>query len=371
MSIPNYQLQSLAGDNYAKRRVIKKQHKQYETEEQRAQASGKMSDDIKSVFDGIIRNLQLQLTTIKVSEAIVGIEQDQEEAFDEEGQLLQPQGLQYTTQGVIGGFAKLVGLAFELKILFAKLMELKKGVLPSLDYPRISSLMDQVYNAFGVFEDPDDTENGFLGVLRKVVLERQRIGLPVPQIDGLISMYEKKMQECSEMLLRIEGNTYNQNLRGVFLPKDAIKQKNFIPVDKYIEILDELVNRGFLREEDYSVITGRQSALDELFQAVPDEDDNSTIATYETGSYISSSDEESSDDDSSGTSYQAPSSRSSRSNNSVFSSAQNSRQSGHHSHGSRGSNQSVNSQGMGLSGGVRYMIPQHQKLHGQYPLRYY
>lgn len=345
MSIPAYQLQSLAGDNYAKKRVKVKLHKQYETEEQRTQASGKIDDNVKTIFDSILRNLQMQLTTISVAEATVSMN---DEDFEPEEETMQ-----YTTQGIIGGFAKLVGLAFELKFLFTKLGELKKGVLPSLDYPRIRTMLDKVDEAYGNYGD-----NGFLLALSEVVEMRERAGLAVPQTDRLLDMYEQKMDDCREMLLALEGNVYSQKLKGVFLESDVNKE-NFIPVEDYKFFL-KLKDEGYL-DEDFEIASAHSRAS--FFRRLGQEDpDLSTIGSYESGSESDETEEteESDSDDESGSSYYAPT-------GSVFSSAQGSRQSGHHSHSSRGSNVS----GMGLSGGVVYTIPQHQKLHGAYPLRYY
>ena len=348
MSIPAYQLQSLAGDNYAKKRVIKKQHKQYETEEPRTQVSGKINDDIKSVFDGILRNLQMQLTAISVAEATVDIGINNPDAeMEEEFEDLRPRDDTYTIQGVIGGLARLVGLAFELKFLFAKLAEIKKGVLPSIDFPRIQTAFDKVDSAYGNYG-----ESGFLLALSEVVEDREGKGLPVPQTDKLMDMYELRMEECRDALLALEGNVYNQNLTSISLPN---KPDEVMPVAEYKFLMD-LKREGFL-DDDFEILSGMRS---ELFRRIGREDDDSTIGTYESSSgsdVDSGSGSDSDDDDSSGQSYYAPSS--------VFSSAQNSRQSGHHSHASRGS------QGMGLAGGVRYTIPQHQKLHGGFPLRYY
>jgi hypothetical protein len=177
-------------------------------------------------------------------------------------------------------------------------------------------------------------------------------------VDKLMNMYEKKMEECEEILARLEGNVYNQNLTGVLLAKDRGRPDSVEMTKADYQLLVDLAEEGFLHPDDFSIATGMRSAL---FRRLGerDPDDNSTIGTYQ-----SSSDEESeeeSSDDSSGSSYYAPSSRS----GSVFSSAQNSRQSGHHSHSSRGSD------GSGLVGGRVYKIPQQQRIHGGLPLRYY
>ena len=360
--IPAYQLNSLAGDIIAKKRVVAKQHKQYETEEQRTLASGKIDDNVKSVFELILKNLQMQLTTLSVAEATVGMD----ERYNDQGDLEAPEDMQYTTQGVIGGFAKLVGFSFELKFLFTKLQELKKGVLPSLDYPRISVAFAKVREAYGVFEDEEDGGYGFLLVLRNVIQARNQAGLQVPQVDKLMNMYEKKMEECEEILARLQGNVYQQSLTGVLLERDKKADPNAVEMTKaeYQHLVD-LAEEGFLHDDDFSIATNMRSAF---FRRIGqrDPDDDSTLASYESSSG-SEDEESSSDDDSSGTSYTAP--------RSVFSSAQSSRQSGHHSHGHlHGSQQGSvgsNVSGNGLSGGRVYKIPQQQRIHGGLPLRYY
>ena len=45
----------------------------------------------------------------------------------------------------------------------------------------------------------------FLLVLRNVIQARNQAGLQVPQVDKLKNMYEKKMEECEEILARLQG----------------------------------------------------------------------------------------------------------------------------------------------------------------------
>ena len=56
MSIPSYQFPSLEGENVAKRRVMAKAKKGFETEEQRAVKSGQVDDSIKNVYQMILAN---------------------------------------------------------------------------------------------------------------------------------------------------------------------------------------------------------------------------------------------------------------------------------------------------------------------------
>ena len=383
MSIPDYQLQSLAGDNYAKKRVKAKQHKQYETEERRTQVSGKINDDIKTISTGIIENLQLQLTTINVAEATASIidttEYNQKEGESVEGSYEEGEGesiegsdeerdsdddtfttddvteyetvknnpysTNLTTQGIIGGFSKLVGLSYQLVFLFTKLGEIKKGSSPAIDYPRISTALNTVDKAYGNYG-----VSGFLLRLSEVVEERERAGLKVPETDRLMDMYELKMEECRDMLLALEGNVYNQKLEGVFLSDDV--DKKFFIDRKMYEMLLSLKKDGFLRGDDFSIATGAKS---EVFRrlGLDKPDDDSTLGSYSSGSGSDS-------DDDSASMFSQGSQQSGHA----------SQQSGHHSHSSHGTQASAVS-GNGLYGGVLYTIPQHQKIHGRFPLRYY
>jgi hypothetical protein len=295
MSIPSYQFASLEGDNIAKRRVMVKAKKGFETEEQRAVKSGKIDDNIKNVYRSIISNLELQLTTITVAEAFISTMAYEQAEDDVEAE-------RELHSYLIGSLGKLVSLASTLYNLISRLGDeiVKSGnpANPSVDIGKIFSLMDDVDNAYG--EYGKSGLNKSFAVMVDVLSER---GQPVPQLDGLLEIFEVANFESRTRLEKIQRNEYGVELQSIKIPiregrtvnqgrRDDIatgaEQRNFSKAE--YQLLVDLKKRGLLRDDDFtSVYSG--------------EDDRSFASSSRSGSsgtsYYAedSSDEGDSDDD--------------------------------------------------------------------------
>ena len=316
MSIPSYQFASLEGDNIAKRRVMVKAKKGFETEEQRAVKSGKIDDSIKNVYQLIIANLELQLTTITVAEAFIStMAYEPVEEGDEDGLGAERELHSY----LIGSLGKLVNLASTLNSLISKLRDeiVKSGnpANPSVDIGKIFSLMDEVDNAYG--QSGQSGLNKAVIVMANVLAER---GQPVPQLDGLLEIFEVANLDSRTKLEKIQRNEYGVELQSINIPirqgrevnQDRLnaiatgeERRNFSKAE--YQLLLDLKKRGLLREDDFTSVYGG-------------DDDRSFASSSRSGSSVTSyyAEESSDEGESDSDDDTMSSSASSRSSGRVF-----------------------------------------------------
>jgi len=266
MSIPSYQFPSLAGENIAKRRVMKKAKEGFQTEEQRAIKSGKIGDDIKGIYKSIIANLELQISTIITATALTEtIEQD-----------VTADIVSY----LIATIGKLVNLARQLTILIGSLGDMirKTGnpANPSVDIGKIFSLMDEVDRKYGKWDLGEEEGTGLQRAFSIMIdaFNEEEDGTP-PQIEGLLEIFEVANDDNREMLLKLQRNEYGADLKDVQIPiregrnvnpdraRDIAtgeERRNFT-ADEY-RMLVELKRRGYLRDDDFtSVYSGEDATI--------------------------------------------------------------------------------------------------------------
>ncbi len=299
MSIPRYQEQSLQGENVAKRRVMKKSKESFEGEEQRALKSGQVIDELKTAYRTIVQNLQLQLVTMNLTrstvESIVAAAssgglalypatEDESVQMSDEGSFKVAQGNLHSL--LIGTLGKLVNLSSQLKILCGgladKVRESGKPITGSADLSKINALFSDAERAYG-----QESEYGFAKGVGQMLAELQMMGgRGVPQVDGLVVLYESNMRESHQIIGRLQRNEYETNIESVLIPKinptlvrqadiAAGTERRTFTGEEY-KMLVELRKQGLLRDDDFtSVYSGR-------------DDDDSTIASSRSGSTRSS-----------------------------------------------------------------------------------
>lgn len=300
MSIPHYQEPSLQGDNVAKRRVMKKAKEAFEGEEQRALKSGQVLDELKAAYKTIVQNLQLQLLTMgltrsTISSIIAAASSGGLALYpanDDESARMSDEGSDFkVAQGnlhslLISSLGKLVNLSSQLKILCGgladKVRESGKPITGSADLSKINALFDEVQRAYG-----QESEYGFAKGVGQMLAELQMMGgRGVPQIDGLVLLYETNMTEAHTIIGRLQRNEYETDIQSVLIPKinptlerqaeiaAGTERRTFTGAE--YKMLVELRKQGLLREDDFtSVYSGAR-------------DDDSTIASSRSGSSRSS-----------------------------------------------------------------------------------
>jgi hypothetical protein len=305
MSIPHYQEPSLQGENIAKRRVMKKAKEAFEGEEQRALKSGQVIDELKASYKTIVQNLQLQLVTMNLTksaiESIVAAASSGGPAFRMSTILATPNsdddfgmsddGSDFkAAQGnlhslLIGSLGKLVNLSSQLKILCGglsdKVKESGKPITGSADLSKINALFEDVNKTYG-----QESEYGFAKGVGQMLADLRLLGgRGVPQVDGLVVLYEASMIEAHQIIGRLQRNEYETNIESVLIPKNTrnparqadiaagTERRNFSG-EEY-KLLMELRNQGLLRGDDFtSVYSGYR------------DDDDSTIASSRSSSSL-------------------------------------------------------------------------------------
>lgn len=300
MSIPHYQEPSLQAENIAKRRVMKKAKESFEGEEQRALKSGQVIDEIKASYKTIVQNLQLQLVTMNLTksaiESIVAAASSGELALypanDEESARMSDEGSDFkVAQGnlhslLIGSLGKLVNLSSQLKILCGgladKVRESGKPITGSADLSKINSLFEDVNRVYG-----QESEYGFAKGVGQMLAELLVMGgRGVPQVDGLVVLYERGMMEAHQIIGRLQRNEYETNIESVFIPSKSTNpvrqadiasgtERRKVSGEEY-KLLMELRDQGLLRGDDFtSVYSGYR------------DDDDSTISSRSSRSSVS------------------------------------------------------------------------------------
>lgn len=289
MSIPSYQFASLNMENDAKKRVMKRAKKGFETEEQRSIKTGKIIDSIKNVYKSIISNLEMQKTTIIIARAFVDsiasseIEEEAYEYDDDDPknpEYLQPIGDDEASEGsvialkekglisyLIASLGKLVSLADQLVNLIKALREevqaTGKPASPSIDIAKIVKLMQDVDNLYGNW----DGDTGLAHSMHVMVDSLYKQGSYPPQIDGLLDLWEKNNNRSREILEEIQTNQYKTEYKSVNIPsksKEPRRQRDIasgreqrdFTGDEY-KLLVELRRKGFVSGDDFtSVFSG-------------------------------------------------------------------------------------------------------------------
>ncbi len=308
MSIPSYQFASLQMENDAKKRVMKRAKKGFETEEQRAIKSGRVIDSIKNVYNTITANLEMQKSTIEIALQYIKsmaysviIDNPPDLNFDDEG----TEGTAVVKENAVVGaerslgsfifasLGKLVKLSFEfvglVNALGDEVLATGKPATPSIGINKIIGLMADVDSLYGNW--------GISGLAKAIsVLEvglREKGQYP-PQLDGLLDLWEENNREAGFILQRIQTNQYTATLKSVHIPsktKDMVRRGDIARGEE---------RRDFTSEEYKLMLQLRQKGLlsgDDFTSVYSGEDDDATISTYGTLSSASSSDDDDDDDD--------------------------------------------------------------------------
>lgn len=260
--IPSYQFASLAGENVAKGRVMKTAKKGFQTEEQRAIKSGKVSDNLKNIYNSIIGNLKLQISTIETADALAS-----------------------TIEGNVGAdilsyfiatIGKLVNLSRQLTLLIDGLGDMIRRTgnqaNPSVDIGKIFNLMDDVDNAYGTWGEGSGLLATFSDMIQAFFEDEDA---QPPQIDGLLEIFENANVDNRDALLKLQRNEYGVDLKDVQIPIRRGRQvnpnrardiatgeerRNFTK-DEY-KMLLELKRQGILQEDDFtSVYSGDDGTI--------------------------------------------------------------------------------------------------------------
>ena len=350
MSIPSYQFPSLEGENIAKRRVMKKAKKGFETEEQRAVKSGQVDDNIKSVYQMILANLEMQLTTISVTEAFV-----KTMAYDPYSDEDDADPEQELHSYLIGSLGKLVNLSTTLNMLVGRLKDqiIKSGRsnVPSVEISKIFTLMGEVDDAYGEFGRTGLSKS--FSVMIDALNDR---GQSVPQIDGLLEIWEVSNFDARDKLEKLQKNEYGVDLERIKIP---IRKGRTVNPDRMADIASGAERREWSKEEYKLLLELKKNGYltEDDFTSVYGGDGDRSIVTFSEGE--SESDEGDSDDDTMSRSERSRSSASSRA-----------------SSGLQGLFRG-DMAGYGLSGGAVYSLPLQPKRvlnmssGYAYPLRYY
>lgn len=285
MSIPSYQFPSLAGENIAKRRVMKRAKKGFQTEEQRAIKSGKVDDNIKNIFKAVISNLELQISTIQIGKAIGASVIGEEGAINEVDESM--------VSKVVGTLGRLVRLSSQFVVLMNSLGDLAiSNNRPTFDTGKIFQLLNQVERERGNFN-----ASGFgllLGFITEALIEDDRNPDDVYALDFL---YGENLNKGVAILNQFDNNAYQAELKDVQIP---IRQGRNINPERTRAIATGEERRNFTAQE--YVILKRlhdEGVLgDDDFTSVYSGDDG-TIFSGSSGTsyYAEDSDEEDSDEE--------------------------------------------------------------------------
>lgn len=308
MSIPSYQFASLQMENDAKKRVMKRAKKGFETEEQRAIKSGRVVDSIKNVYNTITANLEMQKSTIEIALQYIKsmaysviIDEPPRGFADDEGMegtvASNKEDAVVGAERSLGSFifaslGKLVKLSFEfvglVNALGDEVLATGKPATPSIGINKIISLMadvDRLYGNWGV--------DGLAKAISVLEVGLREKGQYPPQLDGLLDLWEENNREAGFILQRIQTNQYTATLKSVHIPsktKDPVRRGDIARGEerrdftgKEYKLMMQLRSKGLLSGDDFtSVYSG--------------EDDDATISTYGTFSSASSSDDDDDDD---------------------------------------------------------------------------
>ena len=299
MSIPSYQFASLQMENDAKKRVMKRAKKGFETEEQRATQSGRIASSIKNVYSTIIANLEMQKTTIVIAEAYIKsvayeavIYRTQQMNFDEDASLIDNEGdnKQERSLGsyLFATLGKIVSLSSQLVSLVNKLGEevyaTGKPATASIGITKIITLMedvDKLYGNWGI--------SGLSKSLSVMATALQNSNTYPPQLDGLLDLWEENNFDARDILEKIQSNQYTTSLKSIRIPSKSTnpvrrgEKRDY--TSKEYELLLELRKKGLLSGDDFtSVYSGEDR-------------DDSTISTFGTFSSATSSNGGDSDDE--------------------------------------------------------------------------
>ena len=307
MSIPSYQFASLQMENDAKKRVMKRAKKGFETEEQRAIKSGRVVDSIKNVYNTITANLEMQKSTIEIALQYIKsmaysviIDEPPDLNFDDEGtegttvvKTVVKENAVVGAERSLGSFifaslGKLVKLSFEfvglVNALGDEVLATGKPATPSIGINKIIGLMsdvDRLYGNWGV--------DGLAKAISVLEVGLREKGQYPPQLDGLLDLWEENNREAGFILQRIQTNQYTATLKSVHIPsktKDPVRRGDIARGEerrdftgKEYKLMMQLRSKGLLSGDDFtSVYSG--------------EGDDSTISTYGTFSSASSSDDD-------------------------------------------------------------------------------
>lgn len=263
MSIPSYQFPSLAGENIAKRRVMKRAKKGFETEEQRAIKSGKVDDNIKNIFKAIIANLELQISTLQIGKAFGASVVGEEGRIDEVDESM--------VSKVIGTLGRLVRLSSQFVVLMNSLKDLAiSNNRPTFDTGKIFQLLNQIERERGDFNN-----SGFgllLGFVTEALIEDERNPDDVYALDFL---YGENLNKGVTILNQFDNNAYQAELKDVQIPiregrnvnperaraiATGEERRNFT-AEEYV-ILKRLHDEGLLQDDDFtSVYSGDDGTI--------------------------------------------------------------------------------------------------------------
>jgi hypothetical protein len=302
MSIPSYQFASLQMENDAKKRVMKRAKKGFETEEQRAFKSGRIESSIKNVYNTITANLEMQRTTIVVAESFIHsitysavvdhgpALRYEDEASVGEGEMADIAKENSLGSYIIASLGKLVSLSSQLVLLVNKLRDeviaTGKPATPSIGVSKIISIMDEIDSLYG-----DWGKSGLAKSISVMAIALQDSGNYLPQLDGLLDIWEGNNKLARDTLEKIQKNQYTATLESINIPSkttNAVRRANIARGEERrdftkseYELLLELRDQGFLTGDDFtSVYMG---------------DDDATISTYGSFSSASSSDDDDAD----------------------------------------------------------------------------
>lgn len=246
--IPAYQFPSLDEENVAKRRVIVKAKKGFETEEQRAIKSGQISKSLNNIYDAILANLRLQLSTIQMATALVrtievNVDADVKSFF-------------------IGSLGKLAGLGSQLTILIERLTDFIRATgKTTFDISKIISLMDEVDRAYGSWETDVQRGTGLRGAINDLLIAFEDQDGSPPEIDGLFEIWEVSNFDNREALLKLQRNEYRTELESIYIPskKKSLERQADIArgeqrtfTSKEYKLLLELKKKGLVRGDDFT-----------------------------------------------------------------------------------------------------------------------
>jgi hypothetical protein len=248
MSIPSYQFASLEGENIAKRRVMTKAKKGFETEEQRAVKSGKIDENIKNIYKAIIANLELQLTTLQVGNAVgtgaVGEYGAELDRIDEN-----------MVSKVISVLGRLVRLSSQLKTLIESLRDVSavSNKPTAFDTQKIVSLIEEVDRERGT-----DNQAGFgmvVGAIIEAILENN---LNPDNINRLEDIYTKNTTASLKTLSDMERNAYQSDLTSITIP---IREGRTVNIERRADIASGAEQRNFSRQEYELLLQLREDGL--------------------------------------------------------------------------------------------------------------
>ena len=210
----------------------------------------------KSAVESVVRAASAALLTIRAGQPII------------EGEDV-VQGNLHSL--LIGSLGKLVSLSSQLKLMCGgladKVRESGRPITGSADLSKINSLFADVDRAFGA---DTDGERGFSRGLEQMLTEMSLIGgAGVPQVERLTDLYVVNMYEAHEVIGKLQRNEYNTNIESVFIPKpttDLVRRADIAAgserrtfTGEEYKLLIQLRDAGLLRGDDFtSVYSGNR-----------------------------------------------------------------------------------------------------------------